>query len=103
MQMEADEARLLLGVSRWADPTEVDRAFRRLARVNHPDAGGDPSTFRQLVEARATLRTGSADDPRALLRMRQSRSVLTVRRSSARRVLHALRRRLPAAGAPRVR
>lgn len=34
---------------------EIDRAFRNAALRHHPDVGGDPSTFRALVEARGAL------------------------------------------------
>lgn len=36
---------------------DVDRKFRDLSLKHHPDRGGDPETFRQLTEARATART----------------------------------------------
>lgn len=48
-------ARAVLGVSHAATATEIDRAFRRLARRWHPDHGGDVEQFRRLVAARATL------------------------------------------------
>lgn len=46
-----DEARQLLGVSADADAREIRRAYRRLARQHHPDAGGDPSAFHELQQA----------------------------------------------------
>ncbi|MEM8975015.1 MAG: DnaJ domain-containing protein [Pseudomonadota bacterium] len=49
------EPRRVLGVSDTATVDEIHAAFRRKAREHHPDAGGDPEIFRQLVEARNTL------------------------------------------------
>lgn len=46
-----DRARVLLGVDRHADPDDIRRAYRRRARRDHPDAGGDPEAFRELVAA----------------------------------------------------
>lgn len=48
-------ARRLLGVSYAAGPQEVEQRFRRLAHRFHPDRGGDPVVFRQLLEAREVL------------------------------------------------
>lgn len=45
----------LLGVSRDASPTEIRSAYRSLAKVMHPDAGGTAGTFRLLREAYETL------------------------------------------------
>jgi hypothetical protein len=49
------EARALLGVGEHADASEVQRAYRRLARLHHPDAGGDPAAFHRLGQARDLL------------------------------------------------
>ncbi|WP_189057628.1 J domain-containing protein [Longimycelium tulufanense] len=49
----------LLGVDRTASSAEIKSAYRSLAKVMHPDAGGTPGTFRLLREAYETLR-----DPR---------------------------------------
>lgn len=46
-----DRARALLGVDRHAAPDDIRRAYRRRARRDHPDAGGDPEAFRELVAA----------------------------------------------------
>ncbi|ASU78526.1 molecular chaperone DnaJ [Actinopolyspora erythraea] len=45
----------LLGVSREASAAEIKSAYRSLARVMHPDAGGTAGTFRSLQEAYETL------------------------------------------------
>lgn len=49
------EARALLGVGADAGPDEVRRAYRRLARHAHPDAGGDAADFHRLQQAVAVL------------------------------------------------
>lgn len=44
----------VLGVSRDADPSEIQRAYRRLARKLHPDVNKDPGAedrFKELSEA----------------------------------------------------
>ncbi len=41
----------VLGVRPGATRPEVTEAFRRFARVHHPDRGGDPRRFRAGVEA----------------------------------------------------
>jgi curved DNA-binding protein CbpA len=47
----------ILGVSSQADRAAIRRAFRKLARRYHPDAGegSSPERFRELVEAYETL------------------------------------------------
>ncbi|PWW57054.1 J domain-containing protein [Actinokineospora spheciospongiae] len=45
----------LLGVRRDASAAEVKSAFRALAKVMHPDAGGTAGTFRLLKSAYETL------------------------------------------------
>jgi hypothetical protein len=41
----------VLGVPRSASSKEVQAAYRLLAGRNHPDKGGDPDTFTQIVRA----------------------------------------------------
>jgi molecular chaperone DnaJ len=49
----------VLGVARDADPEEIKKAFRRLARASHPDANPDDPTaesrFREVAEAYEVL------------------------------------------------
>ncbi len=53
--MDRKRARAVLGVSPAATPAELRRAFREAAKSAHPDAGGDPERFRQVVEAHRLL------------------------------------------------
>lgn len=46
----------LLGIGRNASDAEIKSAYRSLAKVMHPDAGGSSGTFRMLQEAYDTLR-----------------------------------------------
>lgn len=46
----------LLGVEREASSAEIRSAYRSLAKVMHPDAGGSSGGFRALQEAYDTLR-----------------------------------------------
>ena len=41
----------LLGIPSDSSPDEIRRAYRRLARQHHPDAGGDIAGFLAIVEA----------------------------------------------------
>ena len=45
----------ILGVSRTADADEIKKAYRKLARKHHPDAGGDEAKFKQINEAYEVL------------------------------------------------
>ena len=44
-----------LGVPRTATADEIKKAFRKLARKHHPDAGGDEAKFKELNEAYEVL------------------------------------------------
>lgn len=46
----------LLGVSPSARWDEVERAYRRKAKIHHPDLGGDEDAMRALNEAYAILK-----------------------------------------------
>lgn len=54
------QARAILGVGVDASADEVRRAYRRLARRAHPDAGGDAAEFHRLQQAVAVLLTPAA-------------------------------------------
>lgn len=54
MSRAIQEAWELLGVPRGSDPESVARAYRRLARANHPDVSTEPDAaqhFARIVEA----------------------------------------------------
>lgn len=55
--MTVDDAARLLGVdlAERFDADYVRGRYRRLAKDSHPDAGGDPETFRRLTAARDLL------------------------------------------------
>ena len=44
-----------LGVSKNATADEIKKAFRKKARENHPDAGGDEEKFKDINEAYEVL------------------------------------------------
>lgn len=41
----------VLGVSRNATEDEIRKAGRRLAKIHHPDVGGDPERFLEIQSA----------------------------------------------------
>lgn len=45
----------VLGIKKDASADEVKKAFRRLARKHHPDAGGDEERFKEINEAYEVL------------------------------------------------
>lgn len=51
----AQAAGLLMGSTEVLDPGEARTAYRIASKTFHPDAGGDPETFRRLTEARDLL------------------------------------------------
>jgi hypothetical protein len=51
------DPRAVLGLPLDTTRDEAQRAFRRLAKETHPDAGGDPSAFRAVASAWAELGT----------------------------------------------
>lgn len=53
------EAFEILELDHTADRAAVKRAYRRLARVHHPDTGGDVVTFQRVQRAYERLRGGA--------------------------------------------
>ncbi|MGV8084575.1 MAG: molecular chaperone DnaJ [Coriobacteriia bacterium] len=45
----------VLGIKKDASADDIKKAFRRLARKHHPDAGGDEEKFKQINEAYEVL------------------------------------------------
>lgn len=75
---------------------EIERAFRHRARAAHPDVGGDSQAFRHLVAARALLTSAQSLRVEAGgFQPGPDRPRMVIRRSPARRLLRALRSRLP--------
>lgn len=52
---EYTRALRLLGLAPGASDDQIESAFRKAARRHHPDVGGDPEKFRELVDARNLL------------------------------------------------
>lgn len=50
-------ARSVLGVGPRAGRGEVQRAFRALSKIRHPDHGGAPDAFEELLRAYELLRS----------------------------------------------
>jgi hypothetical protein len=84
-----------LGLRPGASPDEVARAWRRAAAASHPDAGGDPERFRQVLAARDRLA--------ALARSGTGAPVLVVAAPSrTAMLLRPIRRRIARRTRPRV-
>ena len=45
----------VLGVTNTATPDEIKKAYRKLAKTNHPDVGGDAEAFKEIAEAYEVL------------------------------------------------
>lgn len=69
------EALRILGLSPGADARAAKRAYRRLAREFHPDAGGDPDQFHQVRRAYERLEVGEATATPPAARGSRSRGV----------------------------
>lgn len=50
-----EELYFLLGVEKTASEAEIRSSFRKLAKIHHPDKGGDPNVFVRLTMAYNTL------------------------------------------------
>lgn len=59
--MSLKMAREVLGVGSDSTPAEVRQAFRDAAKRAHPDGGGDPRAFRQVVDAYHVLQDPLSD------------------------------------------
>ncbi len=55
--------RALLGIASkdWLDRSLILAAFKQKAKKHHPDGGGDPDVFRDIVEARDRLLEQAGD------------------------------------------
>jgi hypothetical protein len=49
----------VLQVSKDASPVDIKKSYRRLARLHHPDKGGDPNEFEELARAYRSLLSSS--------------------------------------------
>lgn len=65
--MEPRNPWAVLGLPEDADLGEARRAFRRLAKRTHPDAGGDGRAFAEAADAIQALRATLPAPPRARL------------------------------------
>jgi hypothetical protein len=45
----------LLDIPLGSSSDDIESAFRKCARLHHPDVGGNPAKFRAIVEARNLL------------------------------------------------
>lgn len=45
----------VLGLDKTATPEEIKKAYKKLAKMHHPDAGGDEEMFKKINEAYAIL------------------------------------------------
>jgi hypothetical protein len=66
--MHQRDSRALLGLPLDATRGEAQRAFRRMAKLTHPDAGGDAADFRAVAGAWAELVGVLPPDPRPVVR-----------------------------------
>lgn len=57
--MTMRDALVFMGLSPGCTQNDITAQYRRLARIYHPDAGGDTERFIQLQKARQVLLTGA--------------------------------------------
>jgi DnaJ-domain-containing protein 1 len=55
-RMEPEEAHVVLGVGLGASQEEISAAYRRLARIHHPDVAGDEERMKVINAAYRELR-----------------------------------------------
>ena len=92
------EAWAVLGLPLDATRGEAQRAFRRLAKQTHPDAGGDPTAFRAVAGAWAHL--GAVLPPERPAVVRRRSPFLAAYQPDETRVVWAERRPRPAPRRP---
>jgi hypothetical protein len=63
MQIPGQDPWVVLGLSEGATQGEARRAFRRLVKRTHPDAGGDAGAFVAVFQAYHDLRDTIPPDP----------------------------------------
>ncbi|WP_025323846.1 DNA-J related domain-containing protein [Deferrisoma camini] len=63
IHMRREDALRVLGLGPGASGGEIRRRFRLLARQHHPDLGGDPERFREVVAAMEVLRAWEEPTP----------------------------------------
>ena len=45
----------VLGVPKESSQTDIRKAYLKLARIHHPDKGGDPDKFKEISQANDVL------------------------------------------------
>lgn len=60
---DAQQARAIFGLGPRFTRRELVARFRELVKVHHPDQGGDPKTFRRVLDAYKVLEPLAAKEP----------------------------------------
>ena len=53
----------ILGIRKGASANEIKKAYRRLARMHHPDKGGNEEMFKKIQNAYDILEEGKTEEP----------------------------------------